>query len=133
MSVAMAKTVLVVDDDVIDAYAVRRVAKSLRLAAEVEHVENGEEGLARLARPGPLPCCVLLDLNMPRMGGIAFLRAMRSDPRLRRIPVYIVTTSTRREELEQCKRSGANGYVPKSTELELFTTRITAVLRKACG
>jgi CheY-like chemotaxis protein len=129
----MTKTVLMVDDDPIDAYAVRRIVKRLQLATRVEHVEDGEQALVWLDDAEQMPCCVLLDLNMPRMNGREFLRMMRQHPRAHAIPVYIITTSTREEDILACKESGYSGYVLKSTELEMFSDDMTAVLQEACG
>ena len=128
----MTKTVLMVDDDPIDAYAVRRIVKRLQLDARVEHVEDGEQALAWLARADEMPCVVLLDLNMPRMNGRRFLQLMRADARTHALPVYIITTSTREEDILACKESGYSGYVLKSTELELFSDNMSAVLLDAC-
>jgi CheY-like chemotaxis protein len=75
---------------------------------------------------------VLLDLNMPRMNGREFLRILRADPRVASIPVYIITTSTRKEDILACRESGFSGHVLKSTELELFSDNMTAVLLEAC-
>jgi CheY-like chemotaxis protein len=129
----MTKTVLMVDDDPVDGYAVRRIVKRLQLDARVEHIEDGEQALAWLADQESLPCCLLLDLNMPRMNGRHFLRLLRADPRLCSIPVYIITTSTREEDITECQESGFSGFVLKSTELELFADNMTAVLLEACG
>ena len=122
-----------VDDDPIDAYAVRRIVKRLQLEAHVEHAEDGERALEWLSRAESLPCCVLLDLNMPRMGGREFLRHLRADARTQSLPVYIITTSTREEDIRACEESGFQGYVLKSTELEMFSDNMTTVLLEACA
>jgi CheY-like chemotaxis protein len=91
-------TVLLVDDDKADTMAVRRSFLSLNIANPVIEARNGIEALDRLRGLNgyemvPRPCLVMLDLNMSRMGGIEFLGAMRADPLLRRILVFVMTTA----------------------------------------
>lgn len=126
------KTVLMVDDDPVDIGAVRRIAERLKLGAEVIHAADGMQALSWLVRQPTPPCCVLLDLNMPNMNGHEFLELLRANPRMSSIPVYIVTTSTRKQDIDACRQRGFSGYVVKSTRLELFALDMSAVLLEAC-
>ena len=86
------KPVLLVEDDSIDAMTVRRAFKDLKLSNALTHRINGEEALAYLREPDvELPCVILLDLNMPRMNGIEFLKVIKQDDRLKSIPVIVLT------------------------------------------
>ena len=75
-----AKPILLVEDDQIDTMTVIRALKELHVTNRVEHVENGEAALDYLRDPAKeRPCLILLDLNMPIMGGIEFLRVVKGD------------------------------------------------------
>lgn len=84
--------------------------------------QDGEETLAVLRRSGPhagqpLPDLVLLDLSMPRVDGLSVLRQMREDPDLRHLPVVVLTSSSRPEDVDAAYALGANSYVNKSAGL----------------
>jgi CheY-like chemotaxis protein len=88
-------------------------------------VGDGVEALAFLRREGahsdaPRPDLILLDLNMPRMNGREVLAEIKSDPKLRRIPVVILTTSQAETDILQTYDLHANCYVTKPVELEQF-------------
>lgn len=111
-------TVLIIDD-------ARTTRTHMRLLLEgtygVQLADSGEAGLA-LARTLPqLPAAVLLDVQMPGMGGIECLREFKSDEALRAIPVVMVTTRGEEETLEKCRGLGCDGYVTKPVQSrELF-------------
>lgn len=90
---------LLVDDDEVDVMTVRRAFKKNNITNPFYIASNGLEALAMLRGEGdspPIPQerrLILLDLNMPKMGGIEFLRELRADPKLRLIPVIVLTTS----------------------------------------
>ncbi|WP_417486143.1 response regulator [Maricaulis sp.] len=91
-------SILLVEDDDIDAEAVSRGLQQARVANPVVRARNGEEALAILRKDGGgagirPPYLVLLDLNMPVMNGIEFLRELRADPALTRAVVMVLTTS----------------------------------------
>ena len=87
-------TILLVDDDKVDIMAVRRSFRDLKIANPIIEAKDGIMALERLRGENgyekvPSPCLVLLDLNMPRMGGIEFLREVRDDPALRSILIFV--------------------------------------------
>ena len=92
-------TLLLVEDDAVDAEAIQRAFRQQRIANPFVVVRDGVEALAALrGERGPLvphPFLVLLDVNMPRMNGIEFLEALRADPVLSRTVVFVLTTSDR--------------------------------------
>src|SRR5687768_7166579 len=100
-------TILMADDDMDDRELARAAMEENRLANELRFVENGEELLDYLYQRGrftdpksaPRPGLILLDLNMPRLDGREALRALKSDPSLKRIPVVILTTSKAEEDI----------------------------------
>jgi CheY-like chemotaxis protein len=111
-------TILLVDDDKVDTMAVRRSFRDLKIANPVVEARNGIEALERLrGESGCIkvkpPCLVLLDLNMPRMGGIEFLTELRDDPLLRRTLVFVMTTSAAEEDRLRAYDKNVAGYVLK--------------------
>ena len=95
------KTILIVEDDEVDVMTIKRAMKEIHVTNPVEVRWNGEEALVYLQGEKELPGIVLLDLNMPRMNGMEFLQHVRSDERLKRIPVVVLTTS--REEQDRTR------------------------------
>lgn len=123
----MGKTVhiLLVEDDDIDAEAVIRAFRKNRVAnpffiardgVEALEMLRGENGRERL----PRPYLILLDLNMPRMSGIEFLGALRSDPDLRNSLVFVLTTSKRDEDIVSAYDRNIAGYLVKSDVFDDF-------------
>jgi len=113
-------TILMADDDADDRMFVREAFAGKPV--EVKFVGDGLELLDYLRCQGkykenrnghPRPDLILLDLNMPRMGGKEALAAIQADPRLRSIPVIILTTSREECDVHQCYALGANTYIVK--------------------
>ena len=88
------KPVLLVEDDNVDAMTVKRAFKDLKIVNSLIHKSNGENALEYLRDEGDeKPCVILLDLNMPKMNGAEFLKTVKADKTLKKIPVVILTTS----------------------------------------
>ena len=93
------KVILLIEDDRLDVISVRRSLNKLDIAFELFTTYNGIEALEMLRGTGnrppitPLPDMILLDINMPKMNGIEFLRVLRADQRLKDIKVFVMTTS----------------------------------------
>jgi CheY-like chemotaxis protein len=118
-------TILLVDDDKVDAMALKRAFRHLKINNPVVEAHNGIEALDRLRGQNgydkvPAPCLVLLDLNMPRMGGIEFLGELRRDPLLRRTLVFVMTTSAAEEDRARAYDKNVAGYVLKHRSGESF-------------
>ena len=114
------KPILLVEDDNVDAMTVRRAMKELNVANEIIHHLNGEDALKYLRSNNKRPCVILLDLNMPRMNGIDFLKIIKNDDELKQIPVIVLTTSKdERDKMESFEFSVA-GYIIKSTDYKKF-------------
>jgi CheY-like chemotaxis protein len=107
-------TLLIVDDDDIDAIALERALRKLRLVNTAYRARDGQKALD-LLRSGaiPAPYIILLDLNMPRMSGLEFLEALRTDPMLTHAVVFVLTTSKSDEDLVAAYRKHVAGYVFK--------------------
>jgi len=91
--------IMLVEDDQVDAMTIRRALKEINVMNPIIHCRNGEEALERLEADSDLPCIILLDLNMPRMNGIEFLKVVKARDDLKMIPIVVLTTS--REERDR--------------------------------
>jgi len=106
--------VLLVEDDQVDAASVQRAFKILKITNPLKLVLNGEEALDFLRCPeNAKPCIILLDLDMPRMNGIEFLKRAKQDSRLKRIPVVVLTTSQEESDKVESFNLGVVGYMIK--------------------
>jgi CheY-like chemotaxis protein len=107
-------SLLIIDDDDVDAIALKRALNKLRLVNTAYRARDGQEALEML-RSGavPSPYIILLDLNMPRMNGLEFLQVLRSDPQLTHAVVFVLSTSKSDEDLVAAYRSHVAGYVFK--------------------
>ena len=115
------KTILLVEDDAVDAMTVRRAFKDLHITNPLHHAENGETALAWLQDPATdPPCLILLDMNMPRMNGSEFLREIKADNSLRRIPVIVLTTSDEKRDRTDSFNLGVAGYMLKPVDYSQF-------------
>ncbi len=111
--------ILHIEDEELDKLLLERTFRRHGLEQSLDSVNDGEEALIRLRElteqttPAP-PVVVLLDLNLPRMDGLRFLRELRQDPSLKTTVVFIITTSSRREDVEAAYALGISGYIVKS-------------------
>lgn len=124
-----AVTILLVDDDKVDAMALRRSFRELKITNPVIEAHDGIEALQRLRgenghEKASEPLLILLDLNMPRMGGIEFLEQLRNDPSLRRTLVFVMTTSTAKEDRILAYDKNVAGYVLKHVSGRSFVEAI---------
>lgn len=110
-------TLLIVDDDDVDAETIQRSLRREKIANPLRRAVDGEEALALLRASGQDalsgPVLVLLDLNMPRLDGIGFLRALRADPALHSTVVFVLTTSDDERDRAAAYQSHAAGYIMK--------------------
>jgi CheY-like chemotaxis protein len=120
--------ILLVEDDTVDAMTVKRALRDLKVANPVAHVTDGEEALGHLrASDKPKPCLVLLDINMPRMNGIEFLKVVKTDAALQRIPVIMLTTSTNDRDIIQSFHLSAAGYMIKPVDYKQFVETMRTI------
>ena len=114
--------ILLVEDDEVDVMNVRRAFKKNNIANPLHVASNGIEALELLRGPA-MPRdrrLVLLDLNMPRMNGIEFLRELRADPALRPTPVVVLTTSNEERDRVEAYNLNVAGYIVKPVTLMNF-------------
>jgi CheY-like chemotaxis protein len=117
--------ILLADDDPDDVEMTCRALAKNELAVETFTVGDGEELLdylnhrGRFAPPArsPTPALILLDLNMPKMDGREALAEIKADPKLHRIPVVVMTTSTAEQDIARAYDLGSNSFISKPITL----------------
>jgi CheY-like chemotaxis protein len=122
-------TVLLVEDNPRDVRLTQRAFAQAGLPHELRVVRDGDEALAYLRREGafkdpgssPRPDVILLDLNLPRMSGHDVLQCLKQDTRFRQIPIIVLTTSGRPDDVRLAYEAGANAYLLKPVEFARFT------------
>jgi CheY-like chemotaxis protein len=117
--------VLLVEDNVGDVRLTREALRDAKVRNNLHVVPDGVEAMAFLRRQGgyagvPRPDLVLLDLNLPKKGGLEVLEEIKTDAALQHIPVVILTTSQAEQDIVQSYRRRANAYVTKPVDLEQF-------------
>ncbi len=123
-----ALSILLVEDNPAHAELVQRSLESHRIANKIYHVGDGKAALAYLFRQGvyaderrsPRPHIILLDLRLPKIGGLEVLRQVKTSEELKHIPVLILTTSGAERDMLRAYESNANGYVVKPLDFEKF-------------
>jgi len=122
------KTILLVEDDMVDAMTVRRALKELQVSNPLTVRGNGEEALDYLKDSvNEKPCIILLDLNMPRMNGIDFLKEIKCDDRLRSIPVIVLTTSKADQDVVTTFNMSIAGYMVKPVDYKQFVDTLRTI------
>jgi CheY-like chemotaxis protein len=116
-----AKSILLVEDDDVDAKTVQRALEDLHVTNKVVRVTNGEEALARLRDPkAEMPGLILLDLSLPVMNGHEFMNIAKADERLRHIPIVVLTASRLREDKMASFKLSVAGYMVKPVDYSQF-------------
>ena len=123
---AEAALILMAEDDPEDAMLARDALHEAKLLNPLVVVEDGQQLMDYLHRTGAFappypavhPGIILLDLNMPRMDGKEALAEIRSDPKLRDIPVLVLTTSKAEEDVLRSYELGANSFIVKPVTFE---------------
>jgi len=120
--------VLLVEDDAIDTMTVRRAFRDLKLNNPLAHATNGEEALEYLRNAeNPKPCVILLDLNMPRMNGVEFMKAAKADSVLKKIPIVVLTTSRDDRDIVESYKLSAAGYIVKPVDYKKFVEAVKTI------
>lgn len=136
--------VLLAEDDEGDVILMSRAFKAAGITSPVDVVRDGAGVMNYLRRERPevddrLPALVILDMKMPRLSGLDVLYRIRHDPDLRSLPVAILTSSSRPEEVERAYELGANGFWVKPpsigglNELAVFIKRWLEVNLTPCA
>lgn len=124
--------ILLVEDSIADARLILEVFKEEKIAVDVDVVRDGEAAMSYLQRDGEFadkqqPDLILLDLNMPKKDGREVLAEVKADPKLKVIPIVILTTSQSEEDILKSYDLQASCYVTKPIDLEQFTKIIKSL------
>ncbi|CAM2823009.1 response regulator [Flavobacterium frigoris] len=123
-----ALNILLIEDDEIEVMKFNRVLSALKLSHKIFEANNGEEAIEILKVKEVVPDIIVLDLNMPKINGIEFLRILKADDYLKYIPAIILTTSSNRKDILECYRIGIAGYVIKPLKYSDYVDRITKLI-----
>ncbi len=122
------KPIMIVEDDVADVLIIKKALNELQINNKLVQLNNGEEGIDYLNNnSNEQPCIIFLDLNMPKMNGIEFLKIIKNEESLRQIPVVALTTSINKDDICACFKSGIAGYIVKPVDFRKFVKAIRIV------
>lgn len=128
------RRILLAEDDPRDVELTLAALSENNLANDVEVARDGEEALDYLyrrgrfaSRPEGQPVVVLLDLKMPKVDGIEVIRQLKSDEKMRSLPVVVLTSSRESRDLEECYRLGVNAFVVKPVHFGAFVEAVKEV------
>jgi CheY-like chemotaxis protein len=132
-------TILIAEDNLSHQKITEYVLKKYNVPAGHIVVRDGQEVLDYLHNEGhytdkekyPVPNLILLDLNLPKRDGREVLKLIKEEPQLKNIPVVIVSTSDREEDIVFASRMGVVGYISKSIGFDAFSTELGSVLQYA--
>lgn len=132
MTALTGKTILLIEDNPSDVELTRRALERSHVANELMVAQDGQEALDYLLGSGAhrgrdvsaLPAVSLLDLHLPRVPGLDVLRAIRADPRTRRMPVVILTSSNEDRDVAAVYDLGVNSYIQKPVDFTRFAEAI---------
>ena len=117
--------ILLVEDNTFDAELTIRSFKDQKLANTVTWVKDGEQALDYVLRRGTYaqrtssdPRLILLDLKMPRVGGIEVTRTLKGNDLTKHIPIVVMTSSNEESDIAECYKLGANSYIVKPLDFE---------------
>ncbi len=126
-------SILLVEDNLNDIEITRRALEKGQISNQLTVARDGQEALDFLFSGNGgdrhAPGLILLDLNLPKVDGREVLEKIKSDPKLRRIPVIVLTTSTREEDIVRSYDLGVNTFVSKPVRFEEFI-RVVAAIRE---
>ncbi len=124
--------ILIVEDSPTDALLTRRALADAKFFSRVHIAKDGVEAIAFLRNHAPYaaaprPQLILLDLNMPRMGGREVLAEIKTDDDLRSIPVIVLTSSSAEEDVLSSYKLHANCYITKPVDFDAFAAAVASI------
>jgi two-component system response regulator len=127
--------ILLVEDNEDHIELTLRALKNNNLINDIHVVKDGQEALDFVCHQGeyedtekyPRPGLILLDIHLPKMNGFEVLETLKKDPDVKSIPIIMLTTSSRDEEIAKSYAGGANSYVTKPVDFEEFAKKIKDV------
>ena len=128
--------ILLVEDDRVDIMTVKRALQKNNVSNPIYVARTGVEALGMLRGDGfpkiePKPSLILLDLNLPKMGGIEFLKELRADPDLQSLAVIVLTSSNEPHDRAAAFQYDVEDYIVKPHSFDEFATAIRTVITDA--
>ena len=125
-------SIMLVEDNPGDAELILDFLEQCKVKNEVQWLQDGEAAMAFLHREGeyankPMPDLILLDLNLPRKDGREVLSDIKGDPKLKHIPVVILTSSKSEEDIVRSYQLQANCDITKPVDIEQFVNVVRAI------
>ncbi|GGI56179.1 response regulator [Winogradskyella haliclonae] len=120
--------ILLIEDDQIEILKFERILSTISKNHKQHNETNGEAALQYLKTTKNFPDLILLDLNMPKMNGLEFLKILKSDDGFHHIPVVVLTTSNNKEDIKEAYRIGIAGYVMKPLKYEAYTSQLKTII-----
>jgi len=130
--------ILLVEDDRVDIMTVQRAMKKIDVSNPLHVARTGVEALGMLRGDGypriePMPSLILLDLNLPKMGGIEFLKELRADPALRTLQVIVLTSSNEPSDRAAAFEYEVDDYIVKPHSFDDFASAMSIILADWSG
>jgi len=124
--------ILLCEDNLGDVYIITNALQESQIKYNLNHVTNGEAAMGYLQQQEDYPTVsrpdlVLLDLNLPKKSGLEVLQEIKSDPKLKAIPVIILTSSKAEQDILKCYQHYASCFVTKPFDFEEFTSAIKKI------
>lgn len=123
------KKIILVEDNMADVELAKLAFQSISNDLEIEHLLDGEELMEFLGNEVPENIVlILLDLNMPRMGGIEVLKRLNKDGELKKLPIIVFTSSNHQADIKKCYDLGANAYVNKPIDFSELEKTVETIV-----
>jgi CheY-like chemotaxis protein len=115
--------ILLVEDNPMDIDLTKRAFAINKLSVDIEVAQDGEQALSQITRwdeGAPIPRMILLDLKLPKVGGLDVLKVIKKHPVYQRIPVVVLTSSSEERDVRDAYEFGANSYIVKEIDFDKF-------------
>ncbi len=124
--------ILMIEDNPGDVRLTKEALKGFKLANTISVTRDGVEGMQFLRREGefadaPRPNLILLDLNLPKKNGIKVLEEIKTDPKLKQIPVLVLTSSSAEKDVSEAYSKHANCYITKPISFDEFIKVVSTI------
>jgi CheY-like chemotaxis protein len=126
---------LLIEDNTADADLIQRVLKKIDPAIHIYLARDGEEALQILENWSgkiPSPMVILLDLKLPKVDGLEVLKAVKSDKRLKALPIIVLTSSSQLVDVQEAYLLGANSYILKAIDFDEFSNALELIYKYWC-
>lgn len=129
------RPILLIEDNPMDLDLARRAFARRKTVNPIEVARDGEEALSWFAKweaGNPIPVVILLDLKLPKIDGLDVLSHLKKHPRFQTIPVVVLTTSSEERDIQLAYQRGANSYIVKPVDFDLFIHVIDQIEQYWC-